>query len=668
MPIRIAPVHDLQSAEYVKALALQEPDRDRALKLWREAHRLWPQSTPIAGHLAMSLLDHERPREVVDLLLPHLEDNPRHVHFVNVLGVALFDLGHAKQSIRLFELTRRIDPEYPSAQNSIQNATRMLAQDKPVSAALEARLDALLAAAAEAPRPTLAVCLIVKNEEDFLGGAIDSVQGLADQVVVVDTGSTDRTVELAREKGAQVEFFAWTGDFSEARNACHPYVRCDWILALDADERVSAGSRTALRAIMEEGGDLHRVVVPKIRNYTRDGRFMSDGFSGRLYRNLPEMYWSGRVHEEVGVHLVDISLDYRLDLVLDHYGADPEVIKEKAKDERNIELLEKRLEERPDDLMTYFYLASQHWIAHRFEEATEAFERVVELFERNPSGYGMAVRTMPVPYSYVGLARAYRHFGRLDEAIELGERALGRWPDNGDLWYHTGFAYIDKGDFDTARNYLDQARTVRQSGYDLIAMHDASIETWRATKVLGDIDYELSTRGDEEDLTPEAVRAYRQAAWSQYDLVHDKIPDHAEELVTVLARRVELAAGLGMVEALPDCVRAYLARRPDRTEVLVDVSRFLAGGGDLQGAYDLLTGLYEAHETVQADPEVSLLVGAIAEQAGEDREAVRWYERVVALGYQEAGFYANLARVFLRLQQPQAAAEALQIAKQLAGE
>ena len=92
--------------------------------------------------------------------------------------------------------------------------------------------------------------------------------------------------------------------------------------------------------------------------------------------------------KEVAKDRSDVATDYRLDIEFDHYGADPEVMEEKAKDARNIELLEARLAQVPDDLITWFYLGSQHWVAGRYEAATEGFRRVTEYYSRDQVGLG----------------------------------------------------------------------------------------------------------------------------------------------------------------------------------------------------------------------------------------------------------------------------------------
>src|SRR5207247_7518533 len=86
----------------------------------------------------------------------------------------------------------------------------------------------------ESPLPRLSVCLIVKNEEKFLPQCLESIRDIAEQIVVVDTGSTDRTIEMAKKFGAEVYDFPWVDDFSAARNAALEHARVDWVLTMDA--------------------------------------------------------------------------------------------------------------------------------------------------------------------------------------------------------------------------------------------------------------------------------------------------------------------------------------------------------------------------------------------------------------------------------------------------
>lgn len=647
MPISVATVRDLQSAEYLKTLALGQGDPVRALPLWRQAVGFDPDSSTLATHLGHALLDAKRHSKAIGVLLPALIRWPRQVHISNLLGVTLFEMGHARDAIRLFEHCLALDSEYLAARDSIGNARSVLKSSRPASKDVRRGIDEVLEAAKTTRRPTLTMCMIAKDEAEFVVGAIESVAGLADEVVVVDTGSDDDTVALARDAGARVEFFPWNGSFADARNASIEFATSDWILVLDADERVNPRSRTAIRAIMEEEDDGLRVVCPKIENYTREGRYLNDGFSGRLFRNRPEMRFVGRVHEEVGRGNPEVSTDYRLDVVLDHYGADPEVMREKGKDTRNTELLETRLLEAPDDLLTWFYLGSQHWLGARSDDAREAFARVVELFERNPAAYGTTITNLPVPYSYVGLVRALV-FTDARQAVEVGNRGLARFPDNADLWFHTAYAHIELGDLEAARTYAVRARDARVGGYGLISMRERAITEWRAAKLVADIDFER------EDAA---------GAYTAYAEIYERLPV-AEHLVTA-ARLVELAPQVGDLDGLPEHALRYVGLKPSAWEVLIQVAQVLGAQRGLQAAYDVLTQAWERIEGVRVYADIALAIGSIAEQAGEDGEALRWYEAVVELGNEDPRFWVNLGQVLVRLGAHEDAARVLREAERL---
>ncbi|MEI8040398.1 MAG: glycosyltransferase [Verrucomicrobiota bacterium] len=206
-------------------------------------------------------------------------------------------------------------------------------------------------------RHHLSVCLIVKNEERFLGRCLASIKGLAHQIVVVDTGSTDRTVEIAREHGAQVHAFAWCDDFSAARNAALEHATGDWVLMLDADEDLPTEQQAALRKL------LRATEVIAWRLPLQDVGSEAEGcnYVPRLFRNAPGVFYVGRVHEQVfasiEVRRQEWGLETRLgDATLRHYGYTKELTLERDKVGRNLRLLEQAILEMPGEtnlLMNY---------------------------------------------------------------------------------------------------------------------------------------------------------------------------------------------------------------------------------------------------------------------------------------------------------------------------
>ena len=210
--------------------------------------------------------------------------------------------------------------------------------------------------------PRLSVCLIAKNEERFLHGCLESIRGLADQIILVDTGSTDRTVEIARAHGAEVHFRAWDNDFSAARNAALLHARGDWILVLDADEEVSKAHHSTLRALLTQANTIaYRLPLVDVG---REDQGVSQ--VPRLFRNAPQQFYVSRVHEQVYASLElnreKWSMENRFgDARLLHYGYQTEVVKSRNKVQRNLRLLEQANEEYPNDVNLLMNLGLELW-------------------------------------------------------------------------------------------------------------------------------------------------------------------------------------------------------------------------------------------------------------------------------------------------------------------
>ena len=208
---------------------------------------------------------------------------------------------------------------------------------EPRSTPRKLRLPARLAAP---PPPQLTVCLIVKDEEQFLENCLRSVAGIASQIVVVDTGSTDRTVEIARAGGAEVQTFAWGDDFSAARNAALEAARGDWVLVLDADEELSVAGRAAIQDHLAD-----RQVMAWRLPIVEVGREQAGSCHvPRLFRNAPGIYFTGRIHEQAFSSVVPLARRWGLASRLGtatilHYGYDPAVAQRRGKSERNRRLL-----------------------------------------------------------------------------------------------------------------------------------------------------------------------------------------------------------------------------------------------------------------------------------------------------------------------------------------
>jgi tetratricopeptide (TPR) repeat protein len=196
----------------------------------------------------------------------------------------------------------------------------------------------------------LSVCLIVQNEEEFLGNCLDSLRGLAEQLIVIDTGSTDQTIEIAKNRGAEVHNFLWSDDFSAARNAALAKATGDWVLMIDADEELSSESHAPLQAMLATKS------VMAWRLPLVDVGREDEGccYVPRLFRNAPGLFYVGRIHEQVFPSLEASRRAWGLDnslgkAVLRHHGYRADVCQARGKTARNLRLLKQAVVESPRD-------------------------------------------------------------------------------------------------------------------------------------------------------------------------------------------------------------------------------------------------------------------------------------------------------------------------------
>lgn len=198
----------------------------------------------------------------------------------------------------------------------------------------------------------LSLCMIVKNEETSLAQCLESVQEVVNEIVILDTGSTDNTIQIAKEFGAKVSSFAWNNNFASARNEALKWVTGDWILVLDADERLSPQIIPQLQQLIEEKDNL---VVNLIRQEI--GATQSPySLVSRLFRRHPQLQFSRPYHA-----LIDDSVSQILkqephwkivdlpEIAIQHYGYHPEAITALNKSQRAQEAMESFLKDNPND-------------------------------------------------------------------------------------------------------------------------------------------------------------------------------------------------------------------------------------------------------------------------------------------------------------------------------
>jgi tetratricopeptide (TPR) repeat protein len=228
--------------------------------------------------------------------------------------------------------------------------------------------------------PLLSAALIVRDEERYIEDCLRSVRDIADEVVVVDTGSTDRTPEIARAAGARTYFVSWRDDFAAARNAALERCRGEWILYIDADERVRPLARPALERLLRK----RRYAGCYVRLHPH--RCHTAYWEMRLFRNHPQLRFEGVIHENIWPALNRYMAQYGggigySDLVLDHEGYE---IDQERKCDRNLPLLLQALETDPERVYCWYHLGRTYRELGRIGDAREALWRAIAVVRAKP--------------------------------------------------------------------------------------------------------------------------------------------------------------------------------------------------------------------------------------------------------------------------------------------
>jgi len=208
---------------------------------------------------------------------------------------------------------------------------------------------------AETASRKLSLCMIVRDEEQLLPGCLESVRGVVDEIVAVDTGSSDATPEIVRAHHGLLLRHAWREDFAAARNISLDAATGDWILWMDADERLRPEEHGRLRRLIERNASADAFLVP-IRSETPAGAQVTRAH--RLFRNRKGIRFSGRIHEQVSPSFARAGAREGpcFDFTIDHLGYNFSADKLRSKYERNLRLLNAAKRQDPRDAYVRFCL------------------------------------------------------------------------------------------------------------------------------------------------------------------------------------------------------------------------------------------------------------------------------------------------------------------------
>lgn len=300
--------------------------------------------------------------------------------------------------------------------------------------------------------PSLSVCMIVKDEEENLPRALESIRELADELIIVDTGSKDRTPEIARSYGAKVYFFEWNDNFSAARNESLKHATKDYILWIDADDEFDRSSCSLLKEELKK--HYGAAFYLKVRLMRKEN--FQECYQIRIFPNKKGVIFEGRVHEQPNFSIKRLGIPVRtLDFVITHRGYDLEVdLKRKLKRNERILLLE--MAENPLNPLPKLFYAKTCQGLGRILEAENFFKCFIEDAEKEE----ILLKGQYVQMAYLDLLNILCKNGETETSKKYLERYIFHY--GRDFIYHifSGEVALLEGNYKKALNHLEKAENL----------------------------------------------------------------------------------------------------------------------------------------------------------------------------------------------------------------
>ena len=482
---------------------------------------------------------------------------------------------------------------------------------------------------------SLSLCMIVKNEEACLSPCLESIKDAVDEIIIVDTGSTDNTKEIARQMGAKVFEFPWTDDFSAARNESIRRATGHYILWLDADDRMDPEEIIKLRE-MKAGLPLHR---PKAYYLLIDSASPLDGecsfYHLRLFPNKPGVHFEGRVHEQVNFSLQRLGIPLENVAIRIRHTGYEDLSAIKGKYERNWSIQQAELAENPDNVILHFYAARTLAGMNRHREAIDHIQKITEnrLIQKKEKTFYL--------HAAIFLGKYYLQVKDFPKAQALFERLVNEYPDNPIVHYGLGESYYSAGEYAQACSPLRQSMTLPL---------EVTLFPVNTDKFVYD-QFDTLARCYQQMGMPEQAQGVWKAYtdrnpghWQTWELLgllaleNNRFPeavDYFQESIRMGAVSDKIFANLGLcfrkLEKWPEAeenLQRTLNINPERIEALINLGLLFYQQKDYRRALDYFNRALDLDTSLV---DVRLFISDILAQSGEVEPLVKVCDKLLEL-------------------------------------
>jgi glycosyltransferase involved in cell wall biosynthesis len=394
-----------------------------------------------------------------------------------LLGEALLQQGIGITAAQIFERAWLLDPEavwigpVQKALHAIKNPTK----------------SDVVAKLLEVPKVTVTAAVLVKNEERLIEKCLKHLVDAVDEILVIDTGSTDRTVEIAGSiPKVRIIHHEWQNDFAAARNAGLAAITTDWVLWVDGDEILFLEDVPYVR---EVAGLFNNTPLPPVlhiwQNNIVNGKVTPDVSQTRMFAMNRGLNYSGKVHEQVvssesGIFSSNF-MNAKVRIRVNHDGYEPAIMEQKNKLQRNLKLLEQMVIEEPKNPGWWYFLGRETLASGDHEKALGIFQRTEELAELQPR-FGRMVEV------YMLMVKIYLPLNQLEEAEVACHKALTIHADYPDASFFLAQIQIRKA----VQLAQEAEKNIKKAKHDFASYRgnvsaDHQISQWKADMLLADV-------------------------------------------------------------------------------------------------------------------------------------------------------------------------------------
>ena len=379
-------------------------------------------------------------------------------------------------------------------------------------------------------KKALSLCMIVKNEEQNLARCLESVKGLVDEIIIIDTGSSDQTKNIAARYTDRVYDFHWQEDFSAARNYSSSFAKGEWILVLDADDELEQEDKNLLLKLLKDI-EVEAFFFPTI-SFVGDspGPDTVINMNLRLFRNFKGYSYSGRIHEQIASNIINVNPKAKMrteNIRIYHYGYISKEVKVKEKRIRNKKILNIMLQENNEDSFVLFNLGNEYFASNDYKTALEFYLSSLNKITDN-CGYESKL-LLRIVLCLIDLRE-------VEKSLEYIEGGLEKFTEQTDFLFLKGVILKNNHQYNAAIECFKQC--IKMGEAPIYLRFVEGVGSFKSYYCLGDIYFELK----KYDV---AFEAYVEAV--KYSINYERA---LEKMIITALHLTTLERAVKMVEAV----------------------------------------------------------------------------------------------------------------------